>query len=86
MKTIVIKFGGTSVGSIDRIKKVVQIILNYKDYLVIDQNLVRPAEVDTLLADFSRAKKILNWEPKISFDDLVKNMVEHDLEYVKKNK
>ncbi len=60
--------------------------LNYKDYLVIDQNLVRPAEVDTLLADFSRAKKILNWEPKISFDDLVKNMVEHDLEYVKKNK
>ena len=60
--------------------------LNYKDYLVIDQKLVRPAEVDTLLADFSKAKKILNWEPKISFDDLVKSMVEHDLEHVKKNK
>ena len=60
--------------------------LNYKDYLVIDQKLVRPAEVDTLLADFSKAKKILNWEPKISFDELVKNMVEHDLEHVKKSK
>ena len=60
--------------------------LNYKDYLVIDQKLVRPAEVDTLLADFSKAKKILNWEPKISFDDLVKSMVEHDLKHVKKNK
>ena len=53
-----------------------------KDYLVIDQNLKRPAEVDTLLADNSKAKKILGWEPEVSFDELVKSMVESDLEYV----
>ena len=40
---------------------------------------MRPAEVDTLLADFSKAKKILNWEPKISFDELVSSMVDEDL-------
>ena len=58
--------------------------LNYKDYIVIDKNLIRPAEVDTLIADCSKAKKILNWKPKISFDDLVISMVEHDLENVNK--
>ncbi len=60
--------------------------LNYKDYLVIDQNLKRPAEVDTLLADNSKAKKILDWKPEVSFDELVKSMVESDLEYVTKFK
>ena len=54
--------------------------LNYKDHIIIDQKLVRPAEVDTLLADSSRAKKDLKWKPKISFDDLIISMVEHDLE------
>ena len=57
--------------------------LNYKDYIEIDKNLVRPAEVDTLLADYSKAKKNLKWEPKISFDDLVINMVENDLKITK---
>ena len=54
--------------------------LNYKDHIVIDKKLMRPAEVDTLLADYTKAKKNLNWKPKISFDDLVIEMVEHDLE------
>jgi len=53
--------------------------LNYKDYIVIDKNLIRPAEVDTLVADYSKAKKILKWKPKITFDDLVVSMVENDL-------
>jgi GDPmannose 4,6-dehydratase len=56
--------------------------LNYKDHIVMDQNLYRPSEVDTLVADYSKAKKILKWEPKTSFDDLVSNMVEHDLKNV----
>ena len=56
--------------------------LNYKDYVVIDNNLIRPAEVETLLANYSKAKKILKWKPKISFDDLVISMVESDLEYI----
>ena len=53
--------------------------LNYKDHIVLDNNLIRPAEVDTLLANSSKAKKILKWEPKIAFDDLVSSMVENDL-------
>jgi len=53
--------------------------LNYKDYIVLDKNLIRPAEVDTLLADYTKAKKILKWKPKISFDELVAGMVENDL-------
>jgi len=54
--------------------------LNYKDHIVIDENLNRPAEVDTLLANCEKAKKELNWQPKTTFDDLVKIMTEHDLE------
>ena len=56
--------------------------LNYKDHIVIDDQLKRPTEVDSLLADFSKAKKLLKWEPKVSFDNLVKDMVESDLEYL----
>ena len=56
--------------------------LNYKDHIVIDNKLIRPAEVDTLLADFTKAKKILKWEPKISFESLVKNMVDEDLKNI----
>jgi len=53
--------------------------LNYKDHILIDEQLKRPSEVDSLLADYSKAKKILKWEPKIKFDELVANMVEEDL-------
>jgi len=56
--------------------------LNYKDYLIIDNNLIRPTEVDALLANYSKAKKILKWEPKMSFDNLVISMVESDLEFI----
>ena len=56
--------------------------LNYKDYVVVDKNLIRPAEVDTLLADYNKAKQSLKWEPTISFDDLVAGMVENDLKHI----
>ena len=58
--------------------------LNYKDHIEIDKNLIRPSEVDTLLADYTKAKKILKWKPKISFDELVASMVDHDLEQIEK--
>tara|TARA_B100000029_G_scaffold183076_2_gene180682 strand:+ start:3373 stop:4356 length:984 start_codon:yes stop_codon:yes gene_type:complete len=58
--------------------------LNYKDHLIIDKNLMRPAEVDTLLANCSKAKKELKWKPKVSFQELVHGMVESDLEFVAK--
>ena len=60
--------------------------LNYKDYVVIDKSLIRPAEVDTLIANYSKAKKELKWQPKISFENLVKGMVEGDLELVTNTK
>ncbi len=53
--------------------------LNYKDHVVIDQNLIRPAEVDILLSDSSKIRNELGWSPKIKFYDLVKNMLEHEL-------
>ena len=56
--------------------------LNYKDHILIDKHLKRPAEVDSLLADFSRAKKLLKWEPKVSFDNLIKDMVDSDVKSI----
>jgi len=54
--------------------------LNLEEVVEIDQNLFRPAEVDTLRGDASHAKKQLGWQPRVSFEQLVKMMVEHDLE------
>ena len=51
----------------------------------IDPKCFRPTEVDLLLGDSSKAKKILNWEPKISFDELVDEMCENDNQLCKKN-
>ena len=57
--------------------------LNFKDYLKIDQNLFRPAEVETLLADPSNSFKKLGWKPKTSFEELVREMVDSDLKNIK---
>lgn len=53
--------------------------LDWHDYVEIDSRYFRPTEVEFLLADASRAKKKLGWEPKITFLDLVKIMVDYDL-------
>ena len=54
--------------------------LDWKKYVKIDPRFVRPAEVDTLLADASRAKQELGWAPRVTFEQLVKMMVDNDLE------
>lgn len=54
--------------------------LNWKDHVRIDPRYFRPTEVDVLLADASRAESLLDWKPKIKFKDLVKIMVDADLE------
>ena len=59
--------------------------LNYEDYVVIDPALVRPAEVEHLLGDASKARKKLGWEPKVSFEKLVEMMVETDLKFWKEH-
>ena len=53
--------------------------LDYKKYLEIDSKLIRPAEVDLLRADPSKAQKQLGWQPKTSFEEMIKIMVEADL-------
>ncbi|MBN1698823.1 MAG: GDP-mannose 4,6-dehydratase [Spirochaetales bacterium] len=55
--------------------------LDYKKYVKINQLFYRPAEVDILLGDYSKAKRILKWEPTISFQALIEEMVKGDLEY-----
>ncbi|MFH2020866.1 MAG: GDP-mannose 4,6-dehydratase [archaeon] len=53
--------------------------LDYKDYVKEDKRFYRPAEVHILLADASKARKILGWSPKVKFEELVSMMVDHDL-------
>ena len=50
--------------------------LNYQDHVVVDEQFFRPAEVDLLVGDYGKAKKVLAWEPSTSFKDLVTMMVE----------
>jgi GDPmannose 4,6-dehydratase len=56
--------------------------LDWKKYVEISAKYFRPAEVDLLIGDASKAKKKLNWIPKVGFKDLVKMMVDSDLEKV----
>jgi GDPmannose 4,6-dehydratase len=58
--------------------------LEYQNYIVQDKRFYRPAEVDLLIADPSKAKEFLGWQPKVSFDELVKMMVDADLARVGK--
>ena len=51
-----------------------------------DKEYFRPLEVDTLLGNSSKAKKELNWKPKISVNQLVKEMVSHDLKILTNDK
>lgn len=57
--------------------------LDYQDYIVIDPKFYRPAEVEVLLGDPTKAITKLNWEPETSLDELVKMMVDADLQRVK---
>ncbi len=54
--------------------------LKWEDYVRIDQRYFRPTEVDYLLCDADKAEKALNWKPKVKFHDLVRIMVDADLE------
>lgn len=58
--------------------------LNYGDFVIIDQKYMRPAEVDFLCGDASKAKKILGWKQKVTFEQLITMMVEQDLALLKK--
>ncbi len=57
--------------------------LDWKKYVEVDPRYYRPAEVDILMGDFSKAKKKLGWEPRTKFPELVKLMVEADIKLLK---
>lgn len=60
--------------------------LDYKDYLVTDTQLYRPSDVNILQGDSSKALEKFKWKPVVSFEDLVKEMVDRDLEFYAPNK
>ncbi len=55
-----------------------------RNLVIVDPKFFRPAEVDVLKGDYSKAKERLGWSPKTSFKELVEIMVEHDLMIVEK--
>jgi len=57
--------------------------LDWQKYVKTDPAFIRPAEVDLLISDPSKAKKTLNWQPEVSFEELVKMMVDSDLKRLK---
>ncbi len=58
--------------------------LDWEKYVAIDKRYFRPTEVDLLLGDSTKARKVLKWKPKIKFKKLVKMMVDSDMEIVRK--
>jgi GDPmannose 4,6-dehydratase len=60
--------------------------LNYKDFVAFDPRYLRPAEVDLLLGDPSKAKERLGWEPTTTVEELARMMVENDLEIARREK
>jgi GDPmannose 4,6-dehydratase len=57
--------------------------LNYEEYITIDPRFLRPAEVDLLVGNSTKAHQILDWRPKVTFKELVTMMVENDLQDLK---
>ncbi len=60
--------------------------LDYKKYIALDPRYLRPTEVDVLLGDAAKARKILNWQPKVSFEKLIDMMIAADMEIAQKEK
>ena len=60
-------------------------ITDWESYITIDPKFFRPAEVDVLKGDATKAQEELGWEPKTSFKQLVEQMVRNDLELLSKN-
>ncbi|MCO6432357.1 MAG: GDP-mannose 4,6-dehydratase [Deltaproteobacteria bacterium] len=75
-------------GEMHTVKELVQIAfehagLDWQKHVMLDKAFLRPAEVDSLVGDASKAKKILGWEPKVSFENMIKMMVDADIERLK---
>lgn len=62
-----------------------EVDLDWNEYVEVNEEFFRPAEVDALRADISDTKESLNWEPEISFEELIREMVQVDLEEIRKD-
>ena len=76
-------------GETHTVKEFVQVAFDYlkldwNKHVVVDEKFYRPSEVNILCGDYSKANRILKWEPKVKFKDLVKIMVDVDFEFFKK--
>lgn len=60
--------------------------LDWKEYVELDPRYLRPTEVDYLLGDAGKARRVLNWEPKVKFKELVRMMVDSDLKLAEDEK
>src|SRR3954469_18319205 len=60
--------------------------LDYRDFVEFDPRYTRPSEVDVLLGDAAKARRVLGWEAEVSFAALVEMMIEHDLELARREK
>jgi GDPmannose 4,6-dehydratase len=58
--------------------------LQIDDYVLVDDSLKRPAEVDHLIGDASKARRELGWEPSMSFEQMIREMVDADLRLLKR--
>lgn len=80
-----------STGEMHSVKEFVELVfskldLDWQEYVEINQQYFRPAEVDALCGDCSKLKNNLNWSPTYSFEDLVNEMIESDLKIAQKEK
>ena len=80
-----------STGETHSVKEFVEAVFQYleldwKQYVEIDERYFRPTEVDLLLGNYSKAKKILKWEPKVTFKQLVEMMTEADMKIAESEK
>ena len=53
--------------------------LDWQEHVVVDQGLLRPADVDVLVGDYSRVEEALGWRPTVTFDEMVSRMVQHEV-------
>ncbi len=63
-----------------------QLGLDWRNFVEFNSKYTRPSEVDMLLGDATKARKVLGWRPEVNFPGLVKMMIEHDLELAKREK
>ena len=60
--------------------------MDWKKYVEIDRRYYRPSEVDLLMGDASKAKKVLNWQPKVTFKELTRMMTDADMKIARDEK